>query len=154
MTGSQRGRPLGAVLRIGAGADLPLPLDDRAVGVARTAGGDVVNRCPLAGGAGTGAGSGAGGAAKPRMRIRVAPRRVRAGRRTRIRFRVTSRGRPVPGAKVRFAGRTKRTGRRGRAVMVRRFTSPGPRRAVARKRGKRTASVRVRVRVRVLRPRR
>jgi hypothetical protein len=115
--------------------------------VARTAGGDVVNRCPLAGGgAGTGAGNGAGGgAAKPRLRLRVAPRRVRAGRRTRVRFRVTSRGRPVRGAKVRFAGRTKRTGRRGRAVMVRRLTRPGLRRAVARKRGKRTASVRVRV---------
>ena len=114
--------------------------------VARTAGGDVVNRCPLAGAAGTGGGQRRrGGAAKPRLRLRVAPRRVRAGRRTRIRFRVTSRGRPVRGAKVRFAGRTKRTGRRGRAVMVRRFTRPGLRRAVARKRGKRTASVRVRV---------
>ncbi len=67
------------------------------------------------------------------------------GRRTRIRFRVTSRGRPVRGAKVRFAGKTKRTGRRGRAVMVRRVFRPGLRRAVARKRGKRSAAVRVRV---------
>ena len=114
--------------------------DDRARGgaaadqtVARTAGGDVVNRCPLAGGAGTGSGNGArGGTGKPRMRIRVAPRRLRAGRRTRIRFRVTSRGRPVRGAKVRFAGRTKRTGRRGRAVMVRRFARPGRRRTPSR----------------------
>ena len=89
--------------------------------------------------------AGAGGAAKPRLRLRVTPKRVRAGRRTRLRFRVTSRGRPVRGAKVRFAGRTKRTGRRGRAVMVRRFTRPGLRRAVARKPGKRAATARVRV---------
>ena len=81
--------------------------------VARTTGGDVVNACPLAGGAGTGAGN--SGTAAPRMRVRVAPRRLRAGRRTRFRVRVTSRGRPVRGAKVRFAGRTRRTGRRGRA---------------------------------------
>jgi hypothetical protein len=70
---------------------------------------------------------------------------VRSGRRTRFRFRVTSRGRAVRGAKVRFDGRTKRTGRRGRAVMVRRPVRPGLRRAVVRKRGKRTASVRIRV---------
>ena len=116
--------------------------------VARTAGGDVVNRCPLAGAAGTGSGPGGGtqgAAAKPRLRLRVRPRRVRAGRRTRIRFRVTSRGRPVRGAKVRFAGKTKRTGRRGRAVMVRRVFRPGLRRAVARKPGKRSARVRIRV---------
>ncbi|MEA2134618.1 MAG: hypothetical protein QOC68_2527 [Solirubrobacteraceae bacterium] len=115
--------------------------------VPRTAGGDVVNACPLAGGAGAGgqAGAGRGGRAKPRLRVRVAPRRVRAGRRTRFRFRVSSRGRPVRGAKVRFAGKTKRTGRRGRAVIVRRFAHRGVRRAVVTKRGKRTARVRIRV---------
>ncbi len=114
--------------------------------VARTAGGDVVNACPLAGAAGTGGGTGSTrAAARPRLRLRVTPRRLRAGHRTRIRFRVTSRGRPVRGAKVRFAGKTKRTGRRGRAVMVRRVFRPGLRRAVARKRGTRSASVRVRV---------
>jgi hypothetical protein len=113
--------------------------------VPRTAGGDVVNACPLAGGAGGQAGAGRGGRAKPRLRVRVAPRRVRAGRRTRFRFRVSSRGRPVRGAKVRFAGKTKRTGRRGRAVIVRRFAHRGVRRAVVTKRGKRTARVRIRV---------
>jgi hypothetical protein len=115
--------------------------------VPRTAGGDVVNACPLAGGAGAGgqAGAGRGGRAKPRLRVRVAPRRVRAGRRTRFRFRVSSRGRPVRGAKVRFAGKTKRTGRRGRAVIVRRFAHRGVRRAVVSKRGKRPARVRIRV---------
>jgi hypothetical protein len=42
-------------------------------------------------------------------------------------------------------GRTKRTGRRGRAVMVRPVFRAGLRRAVASKRGKRSASVRIRV---------
>jgi Tannase and feruloyl esterase/3HB-oligomer hydrolase (3HBOH) len=113
--------------------------------VSRTAGGDVANACPLAGGAGASGRAGPGRRAKPRMRVRVTPRRVRAGHRARFRFRVSSRGRPVRGATVRFAGRTKRTGRRGRAVIVRRFAHPGRRRAVVRKRGRRSASVRIRV---------
>lgn len=54
-----------------------------------------------------------------RLRIRVAPRKVKAGRRTTFRFRVlvrTSEGvRPVPGARVRIDGRRVRTNRRGRA---------------------------------------
>jgi hypothetical protein len=113
--------------------------------VARTAGGDVVNRCPLAGAADRGAGGGTRAAARPRLRLRVSPRRVRSGHRTRFRFRVTSRGRPVRGAKVRFDGKTKRTGRRGRAVIVRRPGKTGVRRAIARKRGMRRAVARVRV---------
>ena len=117
--------------------------------VSRTAGADVANACPLAGG-GSATAPGAGRAAKPRMRVRVTPRRVRSGRRTRFRFRVTARGRAVRGATVRFADRTKRTGRRGRATMVRRPVRPGLRRAVVRKRGLSRAMVRVRV----LRPRR
>jgi hypothetical protein len=51
----------------------------------------------------------------------------------------------VRGAKVRFDGRTKKTNRRGRAVMVRRPARTGVRRAIARKRGMRRATVRVRV---------
>ena len=101
--------------------------------VARTAGGDVANACPLRA-AGAGAAT-PGRAAKPRLRVRVAPRRARAGRRTRFRFRVTARGRPVRGARVRFAGATRRTGRRGRAVIVRRPARPGLRRARRTKRG-------------------
>ena len=92
------------------------------------------------------AGAGAAASAKPRLRLRVTPRRARAGRRTRFRFRVTARGRPVRGAKVRFMGRTKRTGRRGRARMVRRPARRGVRRAVAAKRGFRPARARVRIR--------
>ena len=88
---------------------------------------------------------GAAAAKKPKLRLRVTPRRVRAGRRTRLRFRVTSRGRPVRGAKVRFPGRTRKTGRRGRARMVRRPMRRGVRRVTATKRGYRRATKRVRV---------
>ena len=73
------------------------------------------------------------------------PRRVRAGHRTRFRFHVTARGKPVRGAKIRFLGRTKRTGRHGRARITRRPARRGIRRAVATKRGYRRAKVRVRV---------
>ncbi len=111
--------------------------------VGRTAGGDVANACPLRA-AGAGAAT-PGRAAKPRLRVRVKPRRARAGQRTRFRFRVTARGRPVRGARVRFAGATRRTGRRGRVVVVRRIGRAGVRRAVVRKRGFRAATVRVRV---------
>jgi hypothetical protein len=114
--------------------------------VARTAGGDVANACPLPGqGAAVPGTPSAAAKAKPRLRVRVRPRKLRAGRRTRLRFRVTSSGRPVRGARVRFAGATRRTGRRGRAVMVRRVGRPGVRRAIVRKRRYRTTRVRLRV---------
>ena len=65
------------------------------------------------------------------VRVRVSPRRARAGRRTRFtitaeRF-VAPAWRPVPGARVRFAGRTVRTNRAGRAVTRRRFARAGRR---------------------------
>jgi Tannase and feruloyl esterase/3HB-oligomer hydrolase (3HBOH) len=107
--------------------------------VARTAGGDVANACPLRPAA-------AARRAKPKLRLRVTPRRARAGHRTRFRFRVTSRGKPVRGAHVRFLGRTKRTGRHGRARMTRRPMRRGVRRATATKHGYRAANTRVRVR--------
>lgn len=120
--------------------------------VARTAGGDIVNNCPLAGGSssagggqGGSTGTGTTGTSKARLRLRVAPRRVRSGRRTRFRFRVSAAGKPVRGAKVRFAGATRRTNRRGRVVMVRRPVRRGLRKAIARKPGMRTATVRIRV---------
>jgi Tannase and feruloyl esterase len=112
--------------------------------VARTAGGDVANRCPLKA-APAGAAVPGAARAKPRLHLRVRPRHVRAGHRTRFRFRVTSRGKPVRGAKVRFAGKTKRTGRHGRATIVRRLRHRGLRRVTVRKRGLRTAKARVRV---------
>ena len=63
------------------------------------------------------------------LRVRVSPARARAGRRTRFtitaeRF-VAPAWRPVPGARVRFAGRTVRTNGAGRAVTRRRFARPG-----------------------------
>jgi len=48
-------------------------------------------------------------------------------------------------ARVRFAGATRRTGRRGRAVIVRRIGRAGARRVVVRKRGFRAGTARIRV---------
>jgi len=52
-----------------------------------------------------------------KLRLRAKPRRVRAGRRVRIRFRVRSAGEPVGGAVVRYGGKRKRTNARGRVRM-------------------------------------
>jgi hypothetical protein len=86
---------------------------------------------------------------RPRIRLRVRPRRVRAGTRRRFRFRATVRRngklRALRGARVRFAGRRKRTKRRGRASFVVRLEKPGRRRAVAKKRGFRPGRASVRV---------
>jgi sugar lactone lactonase YvrE len=64
-----------------------------------------------------------------RVRLRVSPRRVRAGRRVRIRLRVWfQRGRtvtPAPRARVRLGRRVVRLNRRGRASIVRRFRRRG-----------------------------
>lgn len=82
----------------------------------------------------------------PRLHLRVSPRRVRAGRTVRFRFRVTGRGgRRVRGARIAFAGRHARTGRRGRAAIRRRLRRRGVYRARACKRGYRCARARVRV---------
>jgi hypothetical protein len=84
---------------------------------------------------------------KPRLRARVRPRRVLAGRRTKLTFTVRSRrtGKPVRRARVRFAGKRVRTGRRGKARMVVRLSGRGVRRARVTKRGYRAARARVRV---------
>jgi len=77
-------------------------------------------------GVGPGAGSTPArpGGPRPRLRLTVRPKRVRAGRPVRLRVRVTARrgGRRVAvrGARVRVAGVTARTGRRGRAVLRKR----------------------------------
>jgi hypothetical protein len=88
--------------------------------------------------------------AVPRLRLTVRPRSTSAGRRTRFRFRVTTtrsgRLRPVRAATVRFAGRRVRTGKRGTASLTVRLRAPGTRKALARKRGYRSATARVRVR--------
>lgn len=88
-------------------------------------------------------------AARPRTRLKVRPRRVRAGSRERFRFKAKVRreGRwaPLARARIRFAGRTRRTNRRGRASMIVRFRRPGRHRAQLAKRGVRGSSARVRV---------
>jgi len=57
------------------------------------------------------------GCAPPRLRISVAPRRVRAGRTARLSFTVLGAEGPLQGARVRFAGRARRTDARGRVVL-------------------------------------
>ena len=85
--------------------------------------------------------------ADPKLRLRVKPRRVRAARRTRLKFRVRSAGEPVKGAVVRFKGRRKRTNARGVARMKVRVKN-GRRARVAKRIGctKRRDTVRVRLR--------
>jgi DNA-binding beta-propeller fold protein YncE len=64
------------------------------------------------------------GGPRPRLRVTVRPKRVRAGRPVRLRVRVTAKrgGRRVAvrGARVRVAGVSARTGRRGRATLRKR----------------------------------
>jgi len=82
-----------------------------------------------------------------RLSLSVRPGTVRTGDRTRFAFRVrrgSARGAAVPGALVRFAGRTARADSRGRAFIVRRLGTPRPWRATATKRGFRRASASVR----------
>ena len=81
-----------------------------------------------------------------RARLSVRPRRVRAGRRVRFRFRA----RPVAGpcargATIRFAGRRARTNRRGRARITMRTRRRGRRAATLSKPGCRRARAWVRV---------
>jgi hypothetical protein len=90
-----------------------------------------------------------GKCATPRLRLSVRPQRARVGRRTRFRFRVTARrdGRwhPVSRALVRFAGRERRTTRRGTATIAVRFHRTGAQRARVTLRGYRGATTRARV---------
>jgi hypothetical protein len=81
-----------------------------------------------------------------RLRLAVRPRRVRAGRRVRLRFRVRSNA-PicVLGAKVRIGRHRVNVNRRGRATMRLRFRRRGIRRARVSKAGCRRATARIRV---------
>ncbi len=81
-----------------------------------------------------------------RLSVSVAPRRLRAGRRVRIRVRVRMAGRPVRGARIFFAGRRVRTNAAGRVVFrVRVRSSTGRRRLVVRVPGATTRKVTLRV---------
>jgi hypothetical protein len=88
------------------------------------------------------------GTRRPKIQLSVVPRRAHVAKSTRFRFRATAsaNGRRVPvrRARIRFAARRGRTGRRGRATIVRLFRSPGRYRAIARRRGFRSGSATVR----------
>jgi hypothetical protein len=85
------------------------------------------------------------GSPRPRLRLSVRPRRARPGQHTRFRFRTTAGRTAARGVRIRFAGRTVRTGRGGRAKLVRRLSRPGRYRVIATKRNfvRATAAVRV-----------
>jgi hypothetical protein len=84
---------------------------------------------------------------RPALRVTVSPRRPHAGRRVRLHVRVrTAAGGPVRGARVRAGGRTKRTGRHGRAVLRVRFAHRGAKRVRASHAGFATRTVRIHVR--------
>ena len=99
--------------------------------------------------------SGPGGERNPRqpagptsMSLSVSPKRVRAGRRVRFRFKVLSRGGTtarVAGALVRFGGRKARTGADGIARITVRHRRTGRKRASASKPGLGKAVTRARV---------
>ena len=86
-------------------------------------------------------------AQKTPLLVSVRPRRVRVGRRVRVRVTVRA-GRkhsPVRGAVVRLGGRKRVTGKSGRAVVRVRFRKPGRKRAVAKARGYRSGRATLRV---------
>ncbi|HEX8073915.1 MAG TPA: PQQ-binding-like beta-propeller repeat protein [Thermoleophilaceae bacterium] len=110
------------------------------------------SRSGVGGGSGSGSGGSGGGSGgsgsnskRRHIRLRVKPRRAVAGRRTVYRFRTFVGDKPLAGALIRFAGRHRRTDRKGRARMAVRLHR-GPRRARAIKRGFKKGSVKVRVR--------
>jgi metallophosphoesterase (TIGR03767 family) len=75
--------------------------------------------CGSSGGGGDGGGGGT--ATTPKLKLSVKPKRVRGGRRTCFRFRVTARGRVVQGASIRFAGRRATSGKIGTKSICRRL---------------------------------
>jgi len=79
-----------------------------------------------------------------RFKLKVSPRRVRAGRRVRLRVRATEGRTPVRGVRVRFGRHLVRTDRRGRATIRTRVRRPGRYKVRARKAGYRRVVVRVR----------
>ncbi|MEA2457587.1 MAG: hypothetical protein QOC95_559, partial [Thermoleophilaceae bacterium] len=92
--------------------------------------------------------AGAARPVKPALKLSVSPRRVRASAsRVCFRFRVTSAtaGKPVRGARVRFAGASGRSGRSGRARICTRLRRTGRRTATATRGGYRSAHAAVRV---------
>jgi metallophosphoesterase (TIGR03767 family) len=99
--------------------------------------------CAGANTGGGGGGAGGGKAENPRIKLTVKPRRVRGGRRTCFRFKATSNGRVVPGARIGFAGRKARTGRAGTKKICRRIYRS--KRAYAKAKGFQTGRAKVKV---------
>jgi hypothetical protein len=80
-----------------------------------------------------------------KLTVKVTPRKAKLAKRTCFRVTVKYRGRPVRGAKVHLVGKNgKRTNRRGRARICRRFFTPGQRKVIATKRGYTKGSAKVR----------
>ena len=91
---------------------------------------------------------------RPALRLAVQPRRVRAGRRSRLRFAVSSNGAScASAATVRIAGRTMRTNIRGRATVAVAFRRAGARLATVTSPGCKAAHALVEVARRVARRR-
>ena len=95
---------------------------------------------------GVGRVSGCAAGTRSRLSVSVRPRVVRAGTRRRFSFRVVAGGSVVRRARVRFAGRSALTGRRGRATTVVRLSRAGRYRVTATRSGfgRGTATVRAR----------
>jgi hypothetical protein len=84
--------------------------------------------------------------AKPKLRVRVSPARVAVRRRTCFVVRVTSKGRPVKKALIHINGKgVRRTDRRGRAVLCRRYFTPGTRSVKAARGGFTSSTTKLRV---------
>ena len=81
----------------------------------------------------------------PALRLSVFPRRTRVGRRTTLRFEVTSNGSPVAGAKIRVGQRLVMSGAKGTAKVVYRFRHSRLVRARASRRGYDAAATTIRV---------
>jgi Putative esterase len=86
------------------------------------------------------------GCTPAQLSVSVRPKRARVGKRTRFRFRVKARGRPVRRALVRFAGKRARTGSGGSARIKVRFRKRGARNVRVSAPGMLSARARVRVR--------
>ncbi|HEX8054125.1 MAG TPA: hypothetical protein VF517_14130 [Thermoleophilaceae bacterium] len=99
--------------------------------------------CAGANGGGGGGGNGGTAGSTPKIKLSVKPRKVLGGRRTCFRFRATSNGRVVPGAKIGFAGRRANTGRTGKARICRRIYRS--KRAYAKRKGFTTGRAKVKV---------
>jgi polyvinyl alcohol dehydrogenase (cytochrome) len=84
--------------------------------------------------------------ARPRIKLSAKPRSTAVGRRTTFRFLARASGKPLRGARVRFAGHSKRTASNGVARITLRLRHAGRRTARATKPGYRAGTAAVRAR--------